>query len=481
MFVGALVVLAGADRAQVATREAVVSFMYGDVQVRHGTAGYKAAKTNERLQPGDAIKTGADSRAEISLSGGGYLRMDESSQLLITHLEEKGTTSFQTLIGGVWVTIEQALSGGSKFQIEMPSAVASVQGTVFRCEVDEEGESSTYVYDGQVELTAGDVREKVVRAQWAKVARDRRVALSDIDFDQDDVRAFVQHSRNRDIARHLGNPKIMVALSDGQNEQERRAAYLASQLTANKLQRLGFVGAGVAEKDISQFDFGQNGWVDWRGESTYDYFIVGKVELDEVKRIDGGRFSSRVSGGAYLLPKGGKQALTKATATERGEGKSEEDAIAAGVQAISGRLAGEMAPAMVQAMMDRSGKLMRIEVAGISDRRSPHLIVAALREIPGVVRVTPLGSTDHRIAFAVAGTVPPQALANVLRKGERVESVRVVDKVIYVRLTPTAMEPGARDDLRPVRPTVSPQGDKPPRPGNRPPRNQQIKRPRNQP
>jgi len=128
------------DRAQVAAQQATVTFLYGDVQVRHGTAGWTPAHLNEVLKPGDAIKTGADARAEVSVGRGGYVRMDEKSHLLITHLQSDGVTSFKALVGGIWVTIERALTGSSKFEVQMPSAVASVKGTVFRCYVSEDGE-----------------------------------------------------------------------------------------------------------------------------------------------------------------------------------------------------------------------------------------------------------------------------------------------------------------------------------------------------
>jgi len=144
------VAIAPADRAQVATNQAVLTSMYGDVQTRHGAAGYHTARLNEVLEPGDGIKTGASSRAELSVGEGGYVRMDGNSQLLVTALDASGTTSFQHIVGGIWVTIERALGGSSKFEVRMPSAVASVTGTVFRCQVDEDGNSDTYVYEGEV-------------------------------------------------------------------------------------------------------------------------------------------------------------------------------------------------------------------------------------------------------------------------------------------------------------------------------------------
>ncbi|MFP3905089.1 MAG: hypothetical protein ACLFWB_12665, partial [Armatimonadota bacterium] len=102
VLVAALVAVSQGDRGQVAAKSAVLTFMYGDVQVRHGASGWTKAQTNETLQPSDAVKTGDDARAELTLAGGGYVRMDENSHLLISHLQDDGVTSFKALLGGVW-------------------------------------------------------------------------------------------------------------------------------------------------------------------------------------------------------------------------------------------------------------------------------------------------------------------------------------------------------------------------------------------
>ena len=202
------------DRGQLATDSAVVTSLYGNVQVRHGTSGYTAAKLNEALVSGDAIKTGADSRAELSVGNGGYVRMDESSQLLLTHIQSDGATSLQALMGGVWVTLENALTGNSRFEVNMPSAVASVKGTVFRCQVDEDGASETFVYEGEVDVQSGDEQLIVKPNESTRVVRGLKFAMRRMDLAGDDEKPWVTYNRHRDIMRHLGNPSVMVALSE---------------------------------------------------------------------------------------------------------------------------------------------------------------------------------------------------------------------------------------------------------------------------
>ncbi len=449
--VGLMTALSAGDRAQVAARQAVLTFMYGEVQVRHGTGGYKAAKLNEALKPGDAIKTGADARAEISLHGGGYVRLDQGSHLLITHLQEGGTTSFQALLGGVWVTIEKALSRGSKFEVRMPSAVASVRGTVFRCEVDEDGGSSTYVYDGSVEVQAGNETRKITPAQYARIARGRKIAMAQMNLDDDDKRAWVQHNRKRDILRHLGNPKIMVALTDGE-EMGKKAALAASLALARSLRRQGFVEASVGQKDLANISFDENDWIQWREKTDNDYFVVGKAVPGQVRQIDGGKFFARAHGGAYLVPAGSRQHIAKATASVRGDGDDEKQAVVAALNALGTRLAEELAPAIMREMMEERQGTVRVEIGGVGNRTQIFLLREMVSRLEGVVNVTPLRAVGGTLALAVAGDIEPAKLAAVLRQSEAIQEVQVLGRVVRAKLKPMPGQQKVRPQARPQRP-----------------------------
>jgi len=459
--VGVMAVLSAGDRGQVGARQAVLTFMYGDVQVRHGTGGYKAAKLNEALKSGDAIKTGADARAELSLGAGGYVRLDESSHLLITHLQEGGTTSFQALLGGVWVTIEKALSGGGGFEVRMPSAVASVKGTVFRCEVDEEGGSSTYVYDGSVEIQAGNETTKITPAQYARIARGRKIAMGQMNLDDDDKRAWVQHNRQRDILRHLGNPRIMVALTDG-DEMGKKAALAASLALAKSLRRQGFVGASVAQKDLANISFDENDWIQWREKTDNDYFVVGKAVAGQVRQIDGGKFSARAHGGAYLVPAGSRRHIAKATSSVRGDGEGEREAVLSAFNALGTRLAEELAPAIMREIMEERQGAVRVEISGLSNRTQIFLLRAMVSRLDGVVRVTPLRAVGGTLALAVAGDIEPAKLAAVLRQSEAIQEVHLSGRVVRAKLKPIPGQQRPQPQARPQRPGRAAVGHEPP-------------------
>jgi len=437
LLIVALVLVVGTlsvgDRAQVAAESAMVTSMYGDVQVRHGTAGYAAARLNEVLKPGDAIKTGADSRAELSVAGGGYVRMDESSQLLITYIRSGGTTSFQALVGGIWVTLEQALTGGSKFEVRMPSAVASVKGTVFRCEVSEDGESATYVYDGEVELTAGEETMRVQPNEVARVPRGVKIALERMNLAFDDEKPWVTYNRHRDIIRHLGNPSIMVALRE-KGIETGRGVYLASAALTAELRRNGLIGASVTPADEARFTIGPDGLVRWRRHPEEDYCVVGVVKLDQVRRLRENLFTARATGRALLVEDGDAEAIVSVEALLSGVGDSRPAAVADALKNLGVRLGQEMAPRILKELMQQRRGTTRVDISGGS-REQIGQLRRLISDLDGVVNTTPLRLPGDRISLAVAGGVSAGELEQAIRDrgGDGVEMVRSWDNVVVVR------------------------------------------------
>lgn len=51
------------DQLQLGANQTMLSALYGDVRVRHGTSGYHPGRQGEKLVASDAAKTRANSRA----------------------------------------------------------------------------------------------------------------------------------------------------------------------------------------------------------------------------------------------------------------------------------------------------------------------------------------------------------------------------------------------------------------------------------
>jgi len=441
-----------AQRGQIATNQAVLSSMYGDVQVRHGVGGYHPAKLNEVLSPNDAVKTGASSRAELSVGEGGYVRMDENSQILITALDASGTTSFQTIVGGIWVTIERALGGSSKFEVRMPSAVASVKGTVFRCTVDDDGNSETYVYEGGVEVEAGEDHYRVAQNERCRVPRDLRAVVDKFNLSGDDEATWVMYNRHRDIVRHLGDPSIIVALREHQMPQE--GVFLASKAVGRQLALHGLHSTSIADADASDFSFNADGTVNWRRPPHTDYCVIGDVTLQQVKQLDGRHdlFSARVRGEVKLVRDGESSPLTSIETVVPGVGLDEQEAVNAALASLGLRVGKGLAPRVIHALLEEHSGLVRIEISNATRAQ-----VAELRrfiaEMDGVLRAALLHRPGRDPALAVVTERGRDEIARGLKQkaGDALELLSLGDRVLMVKFKGS----GAQTHLRPPRPEAA--------------------------
>lgn len=444
-------IAAYAQRGQIAANQAVVTAKHGDVQTRHGAGGYQPAKLNEVLVPGDGIKTGANSRAEISIGQGGYVRMDANSQILVTALGSSGVTSFQAIVGGVWVTIERALAGASKFEVRMPSAVASVTGTVFRCEVDENGQSQTWVYEGGVDVVVDGQQVRVESDEHCLVPRNLQAVVDRFNLQGDDEAAWVMYNRHRDIVSHLGDPGIIVALrEEGLREQ---GGLFASQVLADQLALHGLQSTSVQEAGITDFSFNPDGTINWRRRPSSDYAVIGDISLLQIRPAGPQLFSARLAADVRLVRNGDREPLTAIQVVLPGRGASASEAVRGALQALGRRVGAGLAPRIIRELMQGRPGLLRVDVTA-ADREQLGSIMRAIRQLDGVLRTAPLVLPGDRISLAVVTSLSAEELGAALSDvaADAVEVVLSGDRVLYLRARggPGAEAPGGMMPGRPL-------------------------------
>ena len=117
----------------------------------------------------DIVKTLAKSRCEITLVGGGKLRIGQNSELEITEANVKPMEkNFGATLkkGDVWVAAKAAFGEKKNVAVRTPTAVAAIRGTKYRAKAGED-ESSVLVYDGKVDVNAAknviDARNQQMR------------------------------------------------------------------------------------------------------------------------------------------------------------------------------------------------------------------------------------------------------------------------------------------------------------------------------
>ena len=113
---------------------ATLKIQQSGVEVKaKGAAAFAPAKEGQTLKQGDALKTDATGRAEISYTDGSLTRLGESTEFSISKLtDKKGARQTQgTLtVGSTWNRAAKVSESGS-FEIKAGGATAAVEGTAF--------------------------------------------------------------------------------------------------------------------------------------------------------------------------------------------------------------------------------------------------------------------------------------------------------------------------------------------------------------
>ena len=145
---------------------AVVTLVEGEVRYRRGAnaTAFANATANLILRPNDELETGKDGRAELVLDNRSVMRLAANSRLQITALQRKiaargqGESSYQASfslsVGSIWTKVTLFLDKPPKVEVKLPTAIAGVQGTVYRAVVAADSTTSVRVYEGAVSVRA---------------------------------------------------------------------------------------------------------------------------------------------------------------------------------------------------------------------------------------------------------------------------------------------------------------------------------------
>ncbi|MFW5867142.1 MAG: FecR family protein [Armatimonadota bacterium] len=156
-------------------RIASVSDVAGDVFVKTATdEDFLPLSDTQHVLAGYMVRTGADGGVTLNWVDGSRVRLAPETTVRVrkavlnTNTEER-TSLFDLDAGRIWVRVLSALGGKTKFEVRTPTATAGVRGTVFSVAVDENGETSVAVYEGEVRVDAEAGSESVAPGQQASV------------------------------------------------------------------------------------------------------------------------------------------------------------------------------------------------------------------------------------------------------------------------------------------------------------------------
>ncbi|MEX0827118.1 MAG: FecR domain-containing protein [Acidimicrobiia bacterium] len=135
----------------------------GTVEVSFDGATFAAATDGQALTEGATVRTGADGRAAIEYFDGSVTRLDHGTtfkivtlQILDNDAQSKVIEGEQTS-GNTYNRVTALTDAASRFDIETPTATASVQGTVYAVLLNADGSTTIAVIEGSVDAGDGPV------------------------------------------------------------------------------------------------------------------------------------------------------------------------------------------------------------------------------------------------------------------------------------------------------------------------------------
>jgi len=141
-------------------RYAIVDSVVGDTRVYvHGKGDPFPLEVGKLVRVGDLICTGPNSSVELRWArwaGGMRVKIGPEARFVvkratINRSSQDEESRLRIEKGTIWVRLRRALTGRSKFEVETPTVVAAVRGTVFSVAVG--GDMCwVQVYEGRVEL-----------------------------------------------------------------------------------------------------------------------------------------------------------------------------------------------------------------------------------------------------------------------------------------------------------------------------------------
>jgi hypothetical protein len=154
----------------------ILSITEGNVLVmKAGTASWIEAQAEMTLEAGDSIKTGDDSSAEITFFDGSTIELQAGTEIEITSLDISRSTGSTTItleqtIGNTISRVTKILDPASRYEVETPSGVAGVRGSVMQVYVIEDGTTWAINLEGDIWATAQGVELQVPEG-WQCITR----------------------------------------------------------------------------------------------------------------------------------------------------------------------------------------------------------------------------------------------------------------------------------------------------------------------
>lgn len=196
-------VAAAGDKYVISAKAGGVNYVEGSVSVlrKDGKSGYLTRR--DQIEVGDVVTTGPDSKAEILLNPGSFLRLGSNSSF------EFKTTSLDDLrirLDSGSAIFEVFASRDFKVRVITPhSKLLLIKSGVFRIDVMPNGGANVEVTDGEALL--GDSDATLLKSGFAAKLTDREVSVRKFDRKNNDEFEAWSKTRSKDLAKQSAKLK----------------------------------------------------------------------------------------------------------------------------------------------------------------------------------------------------------------------------------------------------------------------------------
>jgi hypothetical protein len=138
-----------------------LTFIMGSVQIRKGTETWQKAILNCVLLPGDEIRTGPGSEAELKDADKSVIKVKENTHFTVQRFDSEESV-FKVWTGRIWMRMMRLKYGNMKASIHTPTAVAGLRGTEFATGVWLDGTSDFFVFEGALGIREVNQVEEIL-------------------------------------------------------------------------------------------------------------------------------------------------------------------------------------------------------------------------------------------------------------------------------------------------------------------------------
>jgi hypothetical protein len=198
-----------------AVSQGVVTYVEGSAIIMPKAAAAKQRLTsNTVVFPGDVIQTMDGGKVELIINRETVVRLRERTRLVLNEFRDAKTASGATRvgfsIGSLWTKMKKFREKAARFELELPTAIAGIHGTVYEATVNRDTSSEVKVFEGEVAVSGGGAKaggrternyeidgpvevagpEEVTLEEWVRIVGRMQRVIIDADGKPREVKPF---------------------------------------------------------------------------------------------------------------------------------------------------------------------------------------------------------------------------------------------------------------------------------------------------